>query len=182
MAAKVLEAGFYWPTMFKDAHKLVKGYNECQQTRNISRRHEMPMNQIQEVEVFDVWGIDFMGPFVSSFDNKYILVAVDYVSKWVKAAALSTNDARLNLDIKAASTTRVIELHELNEFRYLAFGSTRLYKEIMKRLHDKNIVEQNFNPGDMVLLYNSRLRLFSGKFNHDGLDHFEWSKYSFQVP
>ncbi|XP_070028665.1 uncharacterized protein [Nicotiana sylvestris] len=69
---------------------------------------------------------------------------------------------QLNLDIEAAGTTRVTKLHELNEFRYLAFESTRLYKERRKRLHNKNIAEQNFNPRDMVLLYNSRLRLFSG--------------------
>ncbi|XP_070029071.1 uncharacterized protein [Nicotiana sylvestris] len=70
---------------------------------------------------------------------------------------------QLNLDIEAAGTRRITELHELDEFRHLAFESTRLYKERMKRLHDKNIVERNFNPGDMVLLYNSRLRLFPGK-------------------
>ncbi|WZZ88473.1 hypothetical protein YC2023_117052 [Brassica napus] len=52
-------------------------------------------NPILEVEVFDVWGIDFMGPFPSSHGNKYILVAVDYVSKWVEAIASLTNDARV---------------------------------------------------------------------------------------
>ncbi|GJT06341.1 reverse transcriptase domain-containing protein [Tanacetum coccineum] len=46
-------------------------------------------------EVFDVWGLDFMGPFPDSTGNKYILVAVDYVSKWVEAQALPTNDARV---------------------------------------------------------------------------------------
>ncbi|GJU26139.1 reverse transcriptase domain-containing protein [Tanacetum coccineum] len=46
-------------------------------------------------EVFDVWGLDFMGPFPQSRGNKYILVAVDYVSKWVEAQALPTNDARV---------------------------------------------------------------------------------------
>ena len=55
----------------------------------------MPLNGILEVEVFDVWGIDFMGPFPSSLGNKYILVMVDYVSKWVEAKASVTNDAKV---------------------------------------------------------------------------------------
>jgi Integrase core domain len=45
----------------------------------------MPQQSILEVELFDAWGIDFMGPFPSSCNNKFILVAVDYVSKWVEA-------------------------------------------------------------------------------------------------
>ncbi|GKE67349.1 reverse transcriptase domain-containing protein [Tanacetum coccineum] len=61
----------------------------------ISQRDEIPQNAIQVCEIFDVWGIDFMGPFPSSHGNKYILVAVDYLSKWVEAKALPTNDARV---------------------------------------------------------------------------------------
>ena len=48
-----------------------------------------------EVELFDVWGIDFMGPFSPSFRKHYILVAVDYVSKWVEVVALPINDAKV---------------------------------------------------------------------------------------
>nr|GEY41405.1 reverse transcriptase domain-containing protein [Tanacetum cinerariifolium] len=64
-------------------------------TGKISQRDEMPQNSIQVCEIFDVWGIDFMGPFPSSRGNKYILVAVDYLSKWVEAKTLPTNDTRV---------------------------------------------------------------------------------------
>ncbi|KAK1429674.1 hypothetical protein QVD17_11888 [Tagetes erecta] len=94
-AKKVFDSGFYWPTIFKDAHALVKACDACQRAGNISSRDEMPQNSIQVCEVFDVWGIDFMGPFPSSYGHKYILVAVDYVSKWAEAQALPTNDARV---------------------------------------------------------------------------------------
>ncbi|XP_070015216.1 uncharacterized protein [Nicotiana sylvestris] len=67
------------------------------------------------------------------------------------------------MDPEAAGQNRLTELHELEEFRYQAFESMRLYKERMKKMHDKHIVDRNFKPGDNVLLYNSRLRLFPGK-------------------
>ncbi|GJZ08065.1 reverse transcriptase domain-containing protein, partial [Tanacetum coccineum] len=59
-----------------------------------SSRDEAPQNYIQVCEIFDVCGIDFMGPFPSSNENKYILVAIDYVSQWVEAQAFPTSDAR----------------------------------------------------------------------------------------
>ncbi|GKA74989.1 reverse transcriptase domain-containing protein [Tanacetum coccineum] len=55
--------------------------------------HNRPTGGHHVCEIFDVSGIDFMGPFSSSRGNKYILVAVDYLSKWVEAKALPTNDA-----------------------------------------------------------------------------------------
>nr|XP_009615492.1 uncharacterized protein LOC104108213 [Nicotiana tomentosiformis] len=68
-AAKVLDSGFYWLTLFKDAH-------------------------LWEVEVFDIWGIYFMGRFIIIYGNNYILVVVEYMSKWVEVVELPTNDAK----------------------------------------------------------------------------------------
>ncbi|KAL4324362.1 hypothetical protein GQ457_11G024460 [Hibiscus cannabinus] len=93
-AAKALQSGFYWPTLFNDAHNYFKACDRCQRTEKISQRNEMPLQYILEVELFDVWGIDFMGPFPSSHSDLYILLAVDYVSKWVEAIATPRNDAQ----------------------------------------------------------------------------------------
>ncbi|GKD40345.1 reverse transcriptase domain-containing protein [Tanacetum coccineum] len=80
-ARKVFETGFYWPHIFRDARKLVQVCDACQRVGNISSMDETPQKYIQVCKIFDVWGIDFMGPFPSSNRNKYVLVAIDYVSK-----------------------------------------------------------------------------------------------------
>ncbi|XP_038978496.1 uncharacterized protein LOC120108837 [Phoenix dactylifera] len=69
--------------------------DHCQKTGNISQRIEMPQTPILYCEIFDVWGIDFMGPFPISFGCVYILLAVDYVSKWVEAKATRTDDSKV---------------------------------------------------------------------------------------
>ena len=54
----------------------------------------MPLQNTQEIEVFDCWGIDFIGPLPSSFSNEYILVAVEYVSRWVEAIPAQHADSK----------------------------------------------------------------------------------------
>nr|GEY80469.1 reverse transcriptase domain-containing protein [Tanacetum cinerariifolium] len=258
-AKKVFDAGFFWPTIYRDAHNLVKSCDSCQRQGKISQRYEMPQNIIQVCEIFDVWGIDFMRLFPSSRGNRYILVAVDYLSKWVEANALPTNDASVvvkflkslfarfrtpraiisdrgthfcndkfakrilertvgenraswsekledalwafrtsyktpigctlyklvygkschlpielehkaywalkhaNFDLKTASDHRKLQLNELNELRDQAYENSLIYKEKTKKLHDSKIKNRIFNVGDRVLLFNSHLKILSGK-------------------
>ncbi|GJR36485.1 reverse transcriptase domain-containing protein [Tanacetum coccineum] len=226
----------------------------------ISQKDEMPQNAIQVCEIFDVWGIDFMGPFSSSRGNKYILVAVDYLSKWVKAKCVpqlirfifkflnslfcpigtpvliiigrtvnhfvidqfakvmlkerifgenraswsdKLDDAlwafrtafktpigctpyklvygkachlpielehkaywalkHCNFDLKTAGDHRKVQMNELNELRDQAYENSLIYKEKTKKIHDSKIKNRVFNVGDQVLLFNSRLKIFSGK-------------------
>ncbi|RVW21503.1 Transposon Tf2-2 polyprotein [Vitis vinifera] len=96
-AMKVLQSGFTWPSLFKDAHIMCRSCDRCQRLGKLTRRNQMPMNPILIVDLFDVWGIDFMGPFPMSFGNSYILVGVDYVSKWVEAIPCKHNDHRVVL-------------------------------------------------------------------------------------
>nr|GEU70463.1 reverse transcriptase domain-containing protein [Tanacetum cinerariifolium] len=259
-AKKVFDVGFFWPTIYRDAHNLVKSCDICQRQGKISQRDEMPQNVIQVCEIFDVWGIDFMGPFPSLRRNRYILVALDYLSKWVEAKALPTNDAcvvvkflkslfaqfktpraiisdrgtrfyndnfakvmskygvthrlstayhpqtsgqleafrtayktpvgctpyklvyakscplpielehkaywalkHVNFDLKNAGDHRKLQLNEFNELRDQSYENSLIYKEKTKKLHDSRIKNRIFNVGDRVLLFNSCLKIFSGK-------------------
>nr|GEV39451.1 reverse transcriptase domain-containing protein [Tanacetum cinerariifolium] len=212
-AKKIFDAGFFWRSIYRDAHDMIKSCDMCQRQGKISQRDEMPQNTIQVCEIFDVWGIDFMGPFPSSKGNKYILVAVDYLSKWVEAKALPTNDARVVVNflkslfsrfgipraiisdrgsyfcndqftrvmIKYGFTHRLattyhpqtsgqVEVSNRGLKRILerTVGENRyensvIYKERTKKFHDSKIKNRIFNVGDQVLLFNSLLKIFSGK-------------------
>lgn len=92
-ATKVLKSSFSWPSVFQDSYAFVNAYDYCQRVGNVSKRHELSLNNLLEVESFDARGIDFMCPFSSLFGDSYILLEVDYASKWLKAIATIISDA-----------------------------------------------------------------------------------------
>ena len=74
--------------------EFVKRCPRCQKHGNISTRDAIPLHNNLQVEIFDVWGIDFMGLFPKLGDFEYILVVVDYVSRWVEAIPCRAADSK----------------------------------------------------------------------------------------
>ena len=106
----------------------------------------MPLRGILVVQIFDVWGIDFMGPFPPSFGNLYILLAVDYVSKWVEAIACPKNDANTVVSflqkniLNRFGTPRTIISDGGNHF------SNKIFAKIMSRYGIKHIMSLAYHP------------------------------------
>jgi hypothetical protein len=79
--------------MYDDAKSFVQRCSQCQRYGNINTRDAMPLTSNLQINIFDVWGIDFMGPLHNLEGCKYILVAINYVSKWVEALPYRAADA-----------------------------------------------------------------------------------------
>ena len=92
--AKIWQSGFFWPSMYEDTKDDIKSCPNCQKHGGITARNVMSLTYNLQLELFDVCGIDYMGPFPKSHNCKYILVAVDYISKWVEALPCRTADAK----------------------------------------------------------------------------------------
>ncbi|KAL2251529.1 UNVERIFIED_CONTAM: Retrovirus-related Pol polyprotein from transposon [Sesamum indicum] len=90
LAGKALRQGFFWPTMLSDAHELVRRCRACQEHGNIYHQPAAPMRPLESPCPFDQWGMDLVGPFPQAAgQRKFLIVAVDYFTKWVEAELLA---------------------------------------------------------------------------------------------
>ena len=95
LALKVLQQGFFWPTMWKDATTFVKKFNKCQSFTPIPQQPAEALKQIFSLWPFCVWVIDILGPFpMATAQRKFLLVACDYFIKWIEAEPIATIIAR----------------------------------------------------------------------------------------
>ena len=113
---------------------------------NINIRNKMPLQGIMVVHIFYVWGIDFMGPFTHSFGNLYILLTVDYVSKWVEAIACPINDANTIMGfiqkniLSKFGAPRTIISDEGSHF------ANKLFAKLMSRYGVKHVMSLAYHP------------------------------------
>ena len=92
---KVLQSSFNWPSLFKDAHTMCRSCDRCQRLGKLTRRNQRPMNPILIVDLFDVWAIDFMGPFPMSFGNSYFLVGMTMFLNGLRQSCVNTMTIKL---------------------------------------------------------------------------------------
>ncbi|KAL7602743.1 hypothetical protein Lser_V15G15410 [Lactuca serriola] len=125
---------------------VTKSCERCQRTGNISQKNQMPQNPILVCEIFDVWGIDFMGPFPVSFGNAYILLAVDYVSKWVEAKPTRSDDAKTVIEfLKSNVFVRFGVPRALISDRGTHFCN-KMMEALLKKYHVTHRVSTAYHP------------------------------------
>ena len=91
LARKTLRHGYYWPTMLKDATKLIRKCKICQEHAKISHLPSEPLTSIISPWPFQQWGLDILGPLpVGRGQCKFTIVEVDYLTKWAEAEPLAT--------------------------------------------------------------------------------------------
>ena len=90
LAYKILRQGYYWPTMHRDAQEFVRRCDECQRYANIQRQPSTHLTSVSAPWPFAQWGMDILGPFPpASGQRKFLVVAMEYFTKWVEAEPLA---------------------------------------------------------------------------------------------
>ena len=91
LAGKALRQGYYWPTMLRDATDLVRKCKIFQEHAKISHLPSEPLTSVTSPLPFQQWGLDILGPLpIGKSQCKFIIVAVDYFTKWAEAQPLAT--------------------------------------------------------------------------------------------
>nr|XP_025635645.1 uncharacterized protein LOC112729699 [Arachis hypogaea] len=98
LARKLVRAGYYWPSMMADSKEFVKKCVKCQENANFHRAPASELSLLTSSRPFSQWGIDLLGPFpVGPGQVKYLIVAIDYYTKWIEAeplASISSSNCR----------------------------------------------------------------------------------------
>ena len=84
-AWKILQDGLWCLAVFKDAKLYVKSCDVCQQIGKPSRRDDLPLHSVRELQPFNKWTVDFIGPIIQLSQHSracYIITAIDYITRW----------------------------------------------------------------------------------------------------
>ncbi|KAM2185293.1 hypothetical protein ACFX1Q_030308 [Malus domestica] len=106
----------------------------------------MPQTPIFNVEIFDVWGMDFMGPFLPSYSFTYVLLVVDYMSKWVEAKATHANDSRVVVDFIKTNIFSGFGMPKVFISNGGSHFCNRTIEALFKKYNVKHLVSTPYHP------------------------------------
>ncbi|XP_016191670.1 uncharacterized protein LOC107632512 [Arachis ipaensis] len=91
LARKLVRAGYFWPSMMTDSQEFINRCKKCQENANFHKTPASELSLLMASRLFSQWGIDLLGPFpVGPGQVKYLIVAIDYYTKWVEAKPLAS--------------------------------------------------------------------------------------------
>nr|GEW33332.1 reverse transcriptase domain-containing protein [Tanacetum cinerariifolium] len=156
-AKKVFDAGFFWPSIYRDEIPC----DTCQRQGKVSQRDEMPQNVIQFTRVMIKYGVTHHLATAYHPQTSFQVEVSNRGLKRILERTVGKNHALWSDKLDDALWK--LQLNELNELRDQTYENSVIYEERTKKLHDSKIKNRIFNVGDQVLLFNSRLKIFSGK-------------------